>query len=74
MLALGSSSIEDRAAVLPDRIDCLHDLAEPVLTTSGIRVYDTRRFFTGDHPAAQFEKGTQMGGRYKCEAVGARQN
>ena len=72
MLALGSSSIEDQAAVLPDRIDCLHDLAEPVVTTSGIRVYDTLRFFIGDHPAAQFEKGTQMGGRYKCGGCGCK--
>ena len=52
MLALGSSSIEDQAAVLPDRIDCLHELAEPVVTTSGIKVYDTLWFFIGDHPAA----------------------
>ena len=58
MLVLGSSSIEDQAAVLPDRINCLHDLAEPVVTTSGIKVYDTLRFFIGDHLATQFEKGT----------------
>ena len=23
-------------------------------------------FFTGDHPAAQFEQGTKQGGTYKC--------
>ena len=72
MLVLGSSSIEDQAAVLPDRIDCLHDLAELVVTTSGIKVYDTFHFFIGDHQATQFEKGTQMGGRYRCGGCGCK--
>ena len=35
MLVLGSSSVEDQAAVIPDRIDCLYDLANPVATTNG---------------------------------------
>ena len=31
---------------------------------------DTLRFFTGDHPAAQFEQGTKQGGTYKCGTCG----
>lgn len=27
-------------------------------------------FFTGDHPALQFERGTQQGGKYKCGSCG----
>jgi hypothetical protein len=30
------------------------------------------RFFIGDHPAKQFESGTQQGGRCKCGGCGTR--
>lgn len=33
---------------------------------------DTLRFFTGDHPAAQFEQGTKHGGTYKGGVCGWR--
>ena len=36
----------------------------------GIEVHDTLRFFTGDHPATDFEKGTQQGGTYPCGGCG----
>lgn len=39
MLVLGSSSVEDQAAVIPDRIECLSDLANPVATTNGKHQY-----------------------------------
>ena len=35
MLVLGSSSVEDQAAIIPDRIECLSDLANPVVATNG---------------------------------------
>ena len=49
----------------------VHILYDPAvfLTNS---VYDTLRFFIGDHPATQFEKGTQMVGRYKCGGCGCK--
>lgn len=74
MLALGSSSIEDQAAVLPDRIDCLHDLAEPVVTTSGIKVYDTLRFFIGTTLLQNSRRGLRWEEGTSVVAVGARQN
>ena len=39
MLVLGSSSVEDQAAVIPDRIECLSDLANPVATANGKHQY-----------------------------------
>ena len=33
---------------------------------------DTLRFFTADHPAAQFEQGTKQGGTYKCGTCGCK--
>lgn len=66
LLSAGSSSIEDQAALVGDRISCLLDLDTPVKTESGIEVSDTLRFFTGDHPATQFEQGTKQGGHFKC--------
>lgn len=32
MLVLGSSSVEDQAAIIPDHIECLSDLVNPVVT------------------------------------------
>ncbi len=72
LLALGSSSVEDQAALVGDRLDCMIQLSSTVVATNGIEVSDTLRFFTGDHPAAQFEQGTQQGGRYKCGACGCK--
>ena len=70
MLAAGSSSIEDQAALVNDRVDCLHTLSEPIETSTGIKINDKLRFFVGDHPAQQFERGTQQGGKYKCGGCG----
>ena len=72
MLSMGSSSISDQAALLGDRVDCLITLSTPIVASNGVEIYDKLRFFTGDHPAAQFEQGTQQGGRYKCGSCGCR--
>ncbi len=68
-LSFGSSSVEDQAALIGDRISCLLDLSTPV-ETNGTAIMDTLRFFTGDHPATQFEQGSKQGGTYKCGACG----
>ena len=68
----GSSSIEDQAALILDRLDCLQRLSEPVITSSGIEVNNMLRFFIGDHPAQQFERGAQIGGTYKCAGCGTK--
>ena len=46
LIALNSSSIEDQAGIIPDRVECL---SEPILSSSGIKINDTLKFFTGDH-------------------------
>ena len=66
LFALNSTTIQDLAAIIQDRVECLHCLSEPILSREGIPVNDILRFFTGDHPAKQFERGTQVGGVYKC--------
>ena len=73
LLSLGSSSVEDEAALVGDRVECLEDLLVPLHTEDGITITDTLRFFTGDHPAAQFEQGTKQGGTYKCGACGCKE-
>ena len=70
IIAAGSSSAEDQAAVIPDRTECLHDLTQVCISSKGIGITDTLRFFKGDGPAKQFERGTQMGGNYKCGSCG----
>ena len=72
IVAAGSSSCEDQIAILQDRIDCLHDLPAEISATNGVIVHDSLRFFIGDHPAQQFERGTQQGGRFKCGGCGTR--
>ena len=63
MIAAGSSSIEDQASLLQDRIDWLHSLSENITTSSGITITDRLCFFIGDQQAQQFERDTQLGGR-----------
>ena len=74
LLAFGSSSAEDQAALIGDRVTCLRELSKPVKTEAGIEVTDTLRFFTGDHPATQFEQGTKQGGTYKCGVCGCQEH
>ena len=45
MLALGSSSIEDQAALLPERVACLHDQNTPIVASNGVEVTDRLHFF-----------------------------
>ena len=70
LLACGSSSVEDQAALTGDRLACIRELSNPVKTDTGIEITDTLRFFTGDHPAAQFEQGSKQGGNYKYGVCG----
>ena len=74
LLALGSSSVEDQAALIGDRLSCILELSEPVKTETGIEIRDTLRYFTGDHPAAQFEQGSKQGGIYKCGVCGCQEH
>ena len=53
-------------------VNCLFDLQIPIQTEGGITVTDTLRYFTGDHPAPQFEQGSKQGGYFKCEACGCK--
>lgn len=57
-----------------DRISCLQNLSTPITTSDGIEIVDTLRFFTGDHPATQFEQGSKQGGTYKCGACGCKES
>ena len=72
LLALNSTSIQDQAAIIKDRVECLHSVSEPIISSGGVSVHDIIRFFTGDHPAKQFERGTQVGGIYKCSGCGCK--
>ena len=72
MLCIGSSSISDQTALLGDRINCLITLSTQIVASNGVEIYDKLCFFTGDHPASQFEQGTQQSGRYKCGSCGCR--
>ena len=72
LLSAGSSTVEDRSALI-DRLDCLSHLSDPIETKDRIQITDRLRFFTGDHPATQFEQGTKQGGTYKCGACGCKE-
>ena len=72
IIALSNSSLEDQAALISDRLECIKELTAQITTKNGITVTDKLFFFTGDKPAAQFEHGTQQGGYYKCGSCGCR--
>lgn len=60
--------------MIGDRFSCVSDLSQLVQTETGTEFCDTLRFFVGDHPAIQFEKGTKQGGTYKCGACGCQEH
>ena len=72
LIALNAPTIEDQAGIIPDRVADLIDLGDPIYTSDGTEIKDILKFFTGDHPAKQFERGTQMGGHYKCGSCGCK--
>ena len=63
LMAAGTSAVDDQLALLQDCIDCLNDLSTNITSSNSINVL---KFFVGDHPAQQFERGTQLGGNFKC--------
>ena len=71
ILAMSSSSIEDQAGLIEDRISCLHKMDSKLATTQGVQVTDNLLFFYGDKPAAQFERGCQQGGNFPCGKCGS---
>lgn len=62
----GSSSLEDQATLISERLAELEGLTDDITSSSGIKVVDTVHFFKGDKPAAQFEAGESCGGNYPC--------
>ena len=70
MIAPSSSSPEEQLALVPDRVECLQQFSQPILSKTGVQINDRLRFFCGDKPAQQFEGGTQLGGNYKCGSCG----
>ena len=74
MLCVSSSSAEDQAAFLQDRINCLNSLSDSIPASNEVPIVDNLRFFVSDHPAKQFERGTQQGGKYKCGGCGVHES
>jgi hypothetical protein len=56
----------DQMSYTPTRIQDLQTLDLPTVGSTGIKIYDVMRIFTGDNPARQFECGQQRGGNYSC--------
>ena len=72
MIAPSSSSPTDQLALVGDRLECLQELSKPTVASNGVEIHDQLRFFCGDKPAQQFERGTQLGGTYKCGGCGVK--
>ena len=72
ILGLSSSSLDDQVGFIPDRYECLQELNEVIYSSKHVPVTDVARFFFGDHPAQNFERGTQLGGNYKCGSCGVK--
>ena len=72
MLSMSSSTLSDQLATIADRLDCLPDLNIPVYSSSNVPINDSLKFFIGDHPAQSFERGSQVGGNYKCGSCGCK--
>ena len=72
MIAPSTSSPSDQLALIGDRLECVAELSQKIASSNGIAFQDELRFFCGDKPAQQFERGTQIGGTYKCGSCGCK--
>ena len=72
MIAPSTSSGSDQLALVPDRLECLEELSQKIYDKNHTPITDKARFFCGDKPAQQFERGTQIGGIYKCGSCGCK--
>ena len=72
MISPSSSSPSNQLALVGDRVECLQEMSSNIVASNGVVVHDKMRFFCGDKPAQQFERGTQVGGAYKCGECGCR--
>ena len=70
VLCMSSSSLSDQLTTIADRLDCLPNFEHPIISSNNLPIHDSLRFFTGDHPAQSFERGSQVGGKYKCGSCG----
>ncbi len=50
IIAMSSSSIEDQAALIEDRLDCIRETKLPLETKTNITIKDILTFFMGDKP------------------------
>ena len=48
------------------------ELSKPIISKCGVEINDVLHFFCGDAPAREFERGTQLGGVYKCGSYGCK--
>jgi len=69
MISPSSSSPSNQLALVGDRVECLQEMSSSIVAGNGVVVHDKTRFFCGDKPAQQFERGTQVGGACKCGGV-----
>ncbi len=72
MIAPSTSALFDQLALVADRLECLTELSEEINDSNDTPITDKARFFCGDKPAQQFERGTQVGGTYKCGSCGCK--
>ena len=69
MICMSSSSVNHQAAIIPDRLECLSSLSQPLISSNGV-VNDVLCFVVGDHKAIAFEQGAQCRGNYSCGTCG----
>jgi len=70
IIAVSTSSIQDQASLIPDRVDGLEDFSQPLVSSNRVVLQDILRFLKGDTSAQSFERGTQSGGNYKYGGCG----
>ena len=69
MIAPSSSSPELQIALVPDRAECLTELSQPILSNSGVEIYD---FFVETPPLDNLKGEPSLGEHTNVAAVGVR--
>ena len=73
LLAQASDTIIDKLSYIDTRVEDIKELSVKVKASQGeIEITDIMRFFSGDHPEQNSEKGQQEGGEYPCAGCRAK--
>ena len=69
MIGPSSSCPDEQLALVPDRVECLQQFSQPILSETGIQVNDHLRFFVMINPPNNLKEAHSLVATTSVEAV-----